>query len=94
MQIEFSLLLTIVSVCAAIVFGYIAMRRNSTSDTEERASMNARVLTKLDMISDDLKDMKRDNQDLRQEVNHLNERVIVLEQQIKPQGYAYVQPSD
>ena len=45
--------------------------------------MNARVLTKLDMISDDIKEVKRDNQDLRKEVSHINERVLILEQSFK-----------
>ena len=77
-------ILSVVSICSAIAFSYIAMRRNNNIDTEERASMNARVLTKLDTISDDLREMKRESQDLRQEVGHLNERVIILEQRIKP----------
>ena len=94
MQIELSTLISIVSVCAALVFGYIAMKRNNTSDIEENASMNARVLTKLDMISDDLKDMKRDSQDLRQEFTHLSERVLILEQKTKTQGFSFVGSSN
>lgn len=80
MTIDLSMAISIVSVLAAVFFGYQAFARNNTSDVEEKASMNARVLTKLDSISDDIKDMKRDNQDLRKEVSHINNRVIVLEQ--------------
>ena len=86
MNIELSLLISIISVCAAVFFGYQAFARNNTADTEDRASMNARVLTKLDMISDDIKDMKRDNQDLRHEVMGIKERVLVLEQHINIKG--------
>ena len=82
MQIDVSFLISIISVVAAITFGYIAMRRAGDSNIEESASMNARVLTKLDMISDDIKDMKRDNQDLRHEVTGIKERVLILEQRV------------
>ena len=80
MTLDVNILISIVSVSAALFFGYQAFSRSTHEDTEERASMNARVLTKLDMISDDLKDVKRDNKDLRKEVNGLNERLVVLEQ--------------
>lgn len=80
MTVDISMIISILSVSAALFFGYQAFARNNTSDVEEKASMNARVLTKLDSISDDIKDMKRDNQDLRKEVSHINNRVIVLEQ--------------
>lgn len=83
MTIDISMAISIVSVLAAVFFGYQAFARNNTSDVEEKASMNARVLTKLDSISDDIKDMKRDNQDLRKEVRQIDNRVIILEQIVK-----------
>lgn len=86
MEIDMNTLISVISVCAAVFFGYNAFMRNNDSDTEDRASMNARVLTKLDMISDVLNEMKRDSQDLRNNVNHLNERVLILEQAIKPKA--------
>lgn len=83
MEIDVNTIVSIVSVCAAIFFGYHAFMHSSLDDTEEKASMNARVLTKLDMISDDIKEVKRDSQDLRKEVSHINERVLILEQSFK-----------
>ena len=83
MTVDLSMVISIVSVLAAVFFGYQAFARNNTSDVEEKASMNARVLTKLDSISDDIKDMKRDNQDLRKEVRQIDNRVIILEQIVK-----------
>lgn len=82
-MISVQTLLTILSVCAAVVFGYIAMRRSDRQDveasTEERASMNAMVLTKLDTISENIADIKRDNKDIRQDLQNLRERVVALE---------------
>lgn len=59
-------------------------RRDTTEEVEERASMNARVLTKLDSISDDVRDIKKDNQDIRKELNHISDRVLILEQRRGP----------
>lgn len=86
MQIELSLIISIVSVSAAVIFGYLALKRNNTKDTEEaveeRATINARVLTKLDNISDTVNEIKRDNKDLREDLSKIKERVVVLEQKV------------
>lgn len=55
-------------------------KKDTTEEVEERASMNARVLAKLDAISDDIRDIKKDNQDIRKELNALSDRVLILEQ--------------
>lgn len=89
-MIPIQTLLTILSVCAAIIFGYIAMQRGNRHDieasTEERASMNAMVMTKLDNISENIADIKRDNKDLRQELQNLRDRIVVLEQTSERRG--------
>ena len=67
-MMELSTLISIISVSAAVIFGYIAMRRNNTkdleADVEERVAQHTRVITKLDTINDSLNDIKRDNKDL------------------------------
>ena len=82
-MISVQTLLTIISVCAAVIFGYIAMQRGHKQDiestTEERASINATILTKLDNISEDIADIKRDSRDTRTELQQLKERVAILE---------------
>lgn len=87
MQIELSTLISVVSVGAAVVFGYIAMKRNNTKDieetVEERATLLTRVMTKLDTITDSLNEIKRDNKDIRADINSLKERVLILEQESK-----------
>lgn len=84
MQIELSTLISIISVSAAVVFGYIAMKRNDTKDIEDdvegRVTQITRVITKLDSISESLNEIRRDNKDLRTDLNKLSERVVILEQ--------------
>jgi len=82
-MISVQTLLTIISVLAALVFGYIAMQRGNKHDiqstTEERASMTATIMTRLDNIFETLNDIKRDNKDLRDDMQDLKERVAILE---------------
>ena len=83
MMIDFWQLLSAVSIVCAIFFGYQTYKHRDSDDVEERASMNARVLTKLDTISDDIRDIKHDNQDMRKDLNRFNERLIVCEQKLQ-----------
>lgn len=61
--------------------------RNGKKDTEgeakDRASTHTMLLTKLENISDDLKDIKRDYRDTRSEVQSLRERVVAVEASLK-----------
>ena len=87
MAIELTILISIVSVCLAVTSFVVSFLRNTKKDTteevEERASMNARVLTKLDTISDDLREIKKDNQDMRKDIYGLSNRVLILEQKLQ-----------
>lgn len=87
MTIEVAQLVSVVSLGIAFASFIISSLRNNKKDTteevEERASMNARVLTKLDAISDDLRDIKKDNQDLRNEMKGISDRVLILEQRVQ-----------
>jgi hypothetical protein len=91
MSVEMSLLIAISGLVIATLTFITNFNRNNKKDTEEsvseRASMNARLLTKLDMILDDVKDIKKDNADMRKEINTLSGRVLVLEQQSKIPAY-------
>lgn len=87
MSVEISLLITGVSVAFAVFFGIATYRRNNRKDTEEqtenRATMNAMVMTKLDSISEDIKDMRRDFKDTQKEVQSLHDRVVIVEEALK-----------
>ena len=61
MTIELSLLLSGISVAFAIFFGISNKKRNDKKDaeqeTEERATANTLMMTKLENIADDVKDI-------------------------------------
>lgn len=84
MTIEVAVLISLSGLLIAAATFFTNFTRNSKKDAadavEERASMNARVLTKLDGISDDLREIKKDNQDIRKDLSNLSDRVLILEQ--------------
>lgn len=72
MTIELSLLLSGVSVAFAIFFGICSKQRNEKKDTQEdaeqRATTDTMVMVKLENIADDLKDIKRESRENREEM--------------------------
>lgn len=94
MTIEISILLTGISVAAAIYFGLSTKRRNEQNDvkadtekavdkTKEETENNTLVMLKLEMISDDLKDIKSENRNFREDVSLLRERIAKVESSLK-----------
>lgn len=77
MTIELSLLLS----------GISNKKRNDKKDaeqeTEERATANTLMMTKLENIADDVKDIKRDYKETRAEVQDLHDRVLIVGQSLK-----------
>lgn len=87
MTVELSLLLSGISVAFAIFFGISSKSRNDKKDTEQetedRATTHTLLMTKLENIADDVKDIKRDYRETRIEVQDLRDRVIAVEQSLK-----------
>lgn len=83
MTIELSLLLSGISVAFAIFFGISNKKRNDKKETGERAAANTLMMTKLENIADDVKDIKRDYKETRAEVQNLHDRVLIVEQSLK-----------
>ena len=87
MTIELSLLLSGASVAFAIFFGISNKKRNDKKDaeqeTEERATANTLMMAKLENIADDVKDIKRDYKETREEMQNLRDRVLKVEQSLK-----------
>ena len=86
MTIEISLLLSGVSVAFAIFFGICSKQRNEKKeqeDAEQRATTDTMVMVKLENIADDLKDIKRELRENREEMKTLRERVVIVEQSLK-----------
>jgi peptidoglycan hydrolase CwlO-like protein len=87
LTVELSLLLSGISVAFAIFFGISSKNRNDRKDTEQetedRASTHTLLMTKLENIADDVKDIKRDYRETNAEVQNLRERVVAVEQSLK-----------
>ena len=87
MTVEISLLLSGISVAFAIFFGISSKNRNDRKDTEQetedRASTHTLLMTKLENIADDVKEIRRDNRETRSEVQNLRDRVVAVEQSLK-----------
>lgn len=87
MTVELSLLLSGISIAFAIFFGISSKSRNDRKDieqeTENRAETNTLLMTKLESIAEDVKDIKRDYRETNAEVQNLRERVVAVEQSLK-----------
>ena len=91
MTIEISILLTGISVAAALYFGLATKRRNerldakqdtekAVNETKQETENNTLVMMKLEMISDDIKD---ENRNFREDISALRERVAKVESSLK-----------
>ena len=87
MTIELSLLISGISVAFAVYFGiankHRKERKDAEQETEERASTNTLMMTKLENIADDVKDIKRDYKETHAEMQGLRDRVLIVEQSLK-----------
>lgn len=94
MTIEISILLTGISVATALYFGLATKRRNEKIDakqdtekkvneTKQETENNTLVMMKLEMISDDLKEIKNENRNFREDISALRERVAKVESSLK-----------
>lgn len=85
MTIEIALLLSIISVGFGVFSAVSSKMRNDRKDTESEAEAGTHTLlmTKLENIADDVKDIKRDYRETRDEVQNLRDRLIAVEQSLK-----------
>ena len=87
MTIEIALLLSIISVGFGVFSAVSSKMRNDRKDTEseaeEKAGTHTLLMTKLENIADDVKDIKRDYRETNIEVRELRERVVAVEASMK-----------
>lgn len=87
MTVEVALVLSFVSVGFGVLSTVFSISRTNRRDTqetaEEKAATNTMLITKLENIADDVKDIKRDYRETREEVQNLRDRVVVVEQSLK-----------
>lgn len=87
MTVEVSLLLSGISVAFAIYFGIASKRRNERIDTEreteDRTQTSTAMMVKLENIANDLKEIKAENRNFREDIGNLRERVAKVESSLK-----------
>jgi len=83
MTIEVALLLTGISVCAAVYFGISAKRRSDKADARQENTAMTTVMVKLETIGAGVNEIKADIRNVREDVNATRERLIVCEQSTK-----------
>lgn len=87
MTIEIALLLSFISVGMGTFSTITSMWRNGRKDTQEetedKTATHTMLITKLESISDDLKEIKRDYRETGNEVKELRERVAKVESSLK-----------
>lgn len=83
MNIEFNQILTFVSVVAAVYFAFKSNSRANNDEVSKKAQVDAILSQKLDSISDDTKEIRKEITDVKVKVNDLSERVVMVEQSTK-----------
>lgn len=83
MSISVNDILTIISVIAAVYFAYRSNTRADHDDVSKKAQMEAILSEKLDSISGDTKEIRKEISDVKVKVNDLSERVVIVEQSTK-----------
>ena len=83
MSITFNEVLTIISVVAAVYFAFKSNSRANNDEVSKKAQVDAILSQKLDSISDDTKEIRKEITDVKVKVNDLSERVVIVEQSTK-----------
>ena len=83
MSIEFNQILTFVSVVAAVYFAFKSNSRANNDEVSKKAQVDAILSQKLDSISDDTKEIRKEITDVKVKVSDLSERVVMVEQSTK-----------
>lgn len=94
MTIEAALVISVLSLTSALYFNIWNKNRNSQKDaddakkevkaeTKQETAANTMVMIKLEMISEDLKEIKSENKNFREDISTLRERMAKVESSLK-----------
>lgn len=83
MSMTFNEILTIISVVAAVYFAFKNNNRANDTELSKKTREDAIVSQKLDSISDDTKEIRKEITDVKVKMNDLSERVVIVEQSAK-----------
>lgn len=83
MTIELALVIAIVNLAFAIIFGYAAMRRNQKADDQKEQNNMTSVIIKLESIRADTTEIKNDIKSVKADVRHNSEDIIRMDESLK-----------
>ncbi len=83
MTIEVALLISIVSVFFAIVFGMANLRRNQKTDDKKEATDLTTVAVRLESIKSDTNEIKNDIKSVKEEVRKNSSDIIRIDESLK-----------
>lgn len=83
MTIEVALVISGVSLAFAVYQGIANMKRNKASDDKNDASQMTTVIVKLENIGTGVTEIKSDMKNVREDIQQLRERLVVVEQSAK-----------
>lgn len=83
MQVEITVLISFVSLCVAGLVGITNIRRNKATDDRREASEATTLIVKLENINDGVNEIKSDMRNLRNDVQDLRDRLIMVEESTK-----------
>jgi len=81
--IEVALLISIVSVSAAVYFGLQNHKHRQRVDSKEEASQMTTVIVKLENINAGITEIKADVKGTKEEIKDIREKLIITEQSVK-----------
>lgn len=83
MTIEVALLISGISLAFCIYQGIANLKRNKATDDKKDATEMTTVIVKLESIGTGVTEIKSDMKNIRQDLQDLRERVVVVEQSTK-----------
>lgn len=78
-----SILISGLSMAFAIFFGINTAVRSKKKDDRQEASEMTTVIVKLESISDNIKDIKADMMDIKDDLKHQGEQIIRIDESLK-----------
>jgi len=75
--------ISIASLCFAILSWFVVLLKNNGKDTEQRIIERTEVNCKLDMINNNVCDIKNDVATTKDEMKKIDNRLVVVEQSCK-----------
>jgi len=87
LNVELTVLISVISVFFAIYMGNSNLKRNNASDIKKDAAETATINVKLDTINKGVEDIRIEQKSTNKDIRDLNERMIIVEQSTKLAHY-------